>query len=151
KISVKLGQGGFRKNNIGKAAFERGVSAMLKLDSLIKKHKVEKTVAFATSAIRSSSNGEDFVRRIYQETGIEITVISGLREADFIFNGVTHSMHFGTEKRLVLDIGGGSIEFIIGNENEIFWKQSYNLGIARLLEKIKPSNPITSKEIEQLN
>jgi exopolyphosphatase/guanosine-5'-triphosphate,3'-diphosphate pyrophosphatase len=75
-------------------------------------------------------------------------VISGEREAELIFQGVKLTSVLSEEKYLILDIGGGSNELIIGNINQIFWKRSYPLGMARLIEKFRPSDPITIEEIE---
>jgi exopolyphosphatase/guanosine-5'-triphosphate,3'-diphosphate pyrophosphatase len=55
------------------------------------------------------------------------------------------------DKYLILDIGGGSNEFIIANSEEIFWKKSYPLGMARLIERFKPTDPITAKEVDEIN
>jgi exopolyphosphatase/guanosine-5'-triphosphate,3'-diphosphate pyrophosphatase len=77
-----------------------------------------------------------------------VEVISGEREAELIFQGVKLTAVLNPEKYLILDIGGGSNELIIGNADQIFWKRSYPLGMARLIEKFKPSDPITIEEIE---
>ena len=76
-----------------------------------------------------------------------VNIIPGEREAEMIYKGVRLSMQIGEEPVLILDIGGGSNEFIIANNKKIFWKQSYNLGMARMVEKFKPNDPITSEEV----
>ena len=150
KISVKLGQGGINENHIAERPFRRGIKALKRHKETIEKYGVEKTLAFATSAIRSSDNGEDFVRAAKEKTGIEVEVISGDREAELIYYGVRSAAKMSNTPSLIMDIGGGSTEFIIANKEKIFWKQSFLLGVARLLEKFKPSDPITKEEIKQI-
>ena len=84
-------------------------------------------------------------------TGIEIENIPGDREAELIYLGVKQTHPLNQGKYLILDIGGGSNELIIADKNQIYWKRSYELGIARLLEIFKPSDPIKPTEIEKIN
>ena len=107
---------------------------------------MEKNFAFATSAIRTASNGKEFLAKAKQETGIDITMISGDKEAELIYYGVRNALALTDETSLIIDIGGGSTEFIIANKNKIIWKQSFLLGAARLLEKFNPSDIITEVE-----
>ena len=148
KISVKLGEGGINKNYILPEAMNRGIAALKEYKSIIEKYKAEKVKALATSAIREASNGTDFIKRAKAETGIEPQIISGGKEAEYIYYGVRDAVKMGEELSLVMDIGGGSTEFIIANKNGIVWKQSFLLGVARLLEKFKPSDPIKESEIK---
>jgi exopolyphosphatase/guanosine-5'-triphosphate,3'-diphosphate pyrophosphatase len=85
---------------------------------------------------------------IQQRFNIEVEVISGDREAELIYHGVKQAVKLTQEKVLILDIGGGSNEFIIADHDNIYWKKSYPLGVARLLAKFKPSDPISIEEIE---
>lgn len=150
KISVKLGEGGIDKNFITPAAFQRGIDAIKEYQLIIEKYKVQKVVAIATSAIRGASNGAEFVGKIKAETNIDVQVISGEREAELIYYGVRKAVKMTDEISLIIDIGGGSTEFIIANDKQIFWKYSFLLGAARLLERFNPSDPITDNEIESL-
>ncbi len=150
KISVKLGEGGIGKGFITPEAFKRGVDAIKEYKQIIEKYDVHKVNAIATSAIRGASNGIEFVAKIKEETSIEIQIISGDREAELIYLGVRQAVHFDDKLSLIMDIGGGSTEFIIANDKHIFWKQSFLLGAARLLEMLNPSNPITDDQIESL-
>lgn len=151
KIPVKLGEGGINNNVISHTPFLRGVEAMRLHKAAIDEHKVETIYAFATSAIRSAKNGKEFVKRIKAETGIDIKVISGKKEAELIYYGVRQAYEMGKAKHLVMDIGGGSTEFVIANSQKIYWKHSFDLGAARLLERINPSEPITEGEVKKLN
>lgn len=150
KIPVKLGEGGFSDGLISETAFQRGILAIKNLKEKIDRFEVDHILAFATSAIRSSNNGIDFIRKVYEETGVTISVISGDREAELIYYGVRNAVNIGNEKVLIMDIGGGSTEFIIADQQQIWWKHSFDLGASRLLELMNPSDPIKSEEIRKL-
>jgi exopolyphosphatase/guanosine-5'-triphosphate,3'-diphosphate pyrophosphatase len=150
KIPVKLGEGGINQGEIVQAAFERGVNAVMTHDNRILEYGVKKTFAFGTSALRTAKNGALFLSTIKVKTGIDIEIITGDREAELIYYGVrqTHPMNPGIY--LILDIGGGSNEFIIADHNQIYWEKSYDLGIARLLDRFKPSDPVLPEEINRI-
>ena len=148
KISVKLGEGGIDKGFIAPAAFQRGVEAIKSYQKIIKKYDVDKIIAIATSAIRGASNGVEFVLKIKEESNIDVQIISGEKEAELIYFGVRQAVKMNSETSLIIDIGGGSTEFIIANNKKIFWKQSFLLGAARLLEMFNPSDPITNVQIK---
>jgi exopolyphosphatase/guanosine-5'-triphosphate,3'-diphosphate pyrophosphatase len=150
KYPARLGEGGIHKATITNEAMKRGVEALTTHLITISEYQVESIFCFATSAIRSATNGADFVRRVKQELGLTIRVIPGDEEAQTIFDGVKQVVPLGESYSLIMDIGGGSIEFIIANKNGIAWKDSYNLGVARLLEQFSPSDPIKPKEIETI-
>lgn len=150
-IPVKLGQGGMASGVIAEIPFQRGIAALENFSVEIKKHAPQKVIAYATAAIRKALNGNDFVDEAFRQTGIQLTVINGNREAELIYYGVKHAVNLTHEKVLIMDIGGGSVEFIICNKNEIFWKQSFEIGAALLLEKFKPSDPVTHHDIEKIN
>jgi exopolyphosphatase/guanosine-5'-triphosphate,3'-diphosphate pyrophosphatase len=148
KLPVKLGKNGIDKKEIRPDAITRGLNAIDRHLHTIREHNVERTYAYATSGVRSAKNGEQFVRMIMQRFNLEVEVISGDREAELVYQGVRQAVRMNGEKALILDIGGGSNEFIIADAENIYWKKSYPLGVARLLAKFKPSDPITIEEIE---
>ncbi|HEX2396436.1 MAG TPA: hypothetical protein VHI78_13900 [Bacteroidales bacterium] len=148
KLPVKLGKSGIDKKEIRPDAITRGMNALERHLNTIQEFKSDKTYAFATSGIRSARNGEQFVKMIHQRFGMEVEIISGDREAELIYHGVKQAVNLNEEKVLILDIGGGSVELIIADKETIFWKKSYPLGVARLLAKFKPSDPISIEEIE---
>jgi exopolyphosphatase/guanosine-5'-triphosphate,3'-diphosphate pyrophosphatase len=150
KISVRLGAGGFEQHVLTEASIQRGMEAFIKFKAIIKEYNCTSTFAFATSAVRDAANKSYFVERVKKELQIDIHVISGDKEATYIFLGVQQALDIGHEKALILDIGGGSLEFVIANKHQIFWEASFNLGVARILEKFKISDPITSAQITQI-
>lgn len=147
KYPAKLGKGGINDNRIVPEAIERGMTALKTHINTMKPYGVDKVVCIATAAIRSAKNGDEFVRKVKDELGLTISVVDGQKEAQLIFDGVKQVVPIGSEQVLILDIGGGSNEFIIANKDGIKWKHSFDLGIARLLDRFKPSNPITNDEV----
>ena len=150
KVGVKLGEGSFEKKYITEAAMQRAFLALEAQITAIKNQYCDKVLAFATSAVRSASNAEDFVRKVKERYGITIHVIDGDREATMIYNGVQLSGALSNDNALIMDIGGGSTEFVAANDEEILWKRSYELGVSRLLEKHQPENPITPETLLEI-
>jgi exopolyphosphatase / guanosine-5'-triphosphate,3'-diphosphate pyrophosphatase len=146
KVPVKLGENGITEGIISPEAFQRGIDSVKYFHGIIKVQKIEEVYAFATSAVRRASNRDDFMAAVKDATGIKIDVISGDKEAEYIYYGVHQAVELGEETSLIMDIGGGSVEFILGNAKEIFWKGSFDVGAALLLEKFRPSDPITEDE-----
>lgn len=144
-VPVRLGQGRINDNIIIPEAFQRGIETLKEFKQKIDIHQVDQIRATATSAVRSAANGQDFVTAAKTEAGIVIDVISGDQEAEYIFNGVKATgVINGTS--LIMDIGGGSTEFIICSEDQLLWKKSYNIGAARLLQAYFNSDPISSSD-----
>jgi len=150
KVGVKLGSGGINNKIITPEAFHRALDGIAKHLETIHRLKATKIIATATSGIRSAENGKELVNQIRKQFGIDVQIISGDEEAELIYRGIKQTVTFDTNFDLILDIGGGSNEFIIANKNGLHWKQSFNLGIARLLGKFNPSDPITNDEIEKV-
>lgn len=151
RVPVKLLKGSGQDNRIQPEAFDRGLQALKDFSAKIAEHTVAKVNAFATSAVRSAPNGADFIQAVRAQTGIDVTLISGDQEAEYIYYGVRPSIPVQEEPVLILDIGGGSNEFIIANREKIFWKQSFNLGAARMLEKFQPADPFDEQTIQTLS
>ncbi len=150
-ITVKLGEGGIEKGFITEAAFDRGLSAMKQFKKSIDYFQVKFVRVVATSAMRTARNGSVFLDKIRSVTGINPEIISGEREAELIYQGVRAAIKMGNEKCLIIDIGGGSVEFIICNAMQVFWKKSYDIGAARMMEKFHHSDPISEEDINKLN
>lgn len=144
-LPVRLGEGKINDNFIIQEAFERGLLALEKFSLLIKEHEVELVKAIATSAIRSAENGNSFIKAAKNYAGIDIEVISGDEEAEYIFKGV-RATGVVDQTSLIMDIGGGSTEFIICDKEALLWKKSYNIGAARLMQAFFHSDPITTTD-----
>ena len=135
KAGVRLGEGGISQGIITPEAYARALHTLGGFKEEIELHEVPEVRATATSAMRVTSNGPDLVRDIFEQTGIRVEVIPGAREAELICAGVRQAVDLGTEPHLIMDIGGGSVEFIIADKTIIFWKQSFEIGAQRLLDK----------------
>lgn len=144
-LPVQLGQGRINENLIIPEAFERGIEALKGFKKEIDAQQVTIVRATATSAVRSAGNGKDFVTAALRIAGIAIEVISGEDEAAYIFNGVKATGVIN-QQSLIMDIGGGSTEFIICNQHGPLWKKSYNIGAARLLQAYFHSDPISEED-----
>lgn len=150
QVPVKLGEGGIEHGHITDAAINRAFTALEKFKHYIDLFEISKVTALATSAIRDAKNGNYFIQLVEEKLSIKIEAISGDEEAEYIYNGVKHSFNFLDENVLVMDIGGGSVEFIVGKKNSILFKTSLNIGAARLIALMPHSNPITDAEINRI-
>ncbi len=150
KEAVKLGKGGITRQVITSDAIKRAMSALEKHYKIIKDHEVEKIYAYATSAVREASNGKTFLDNVKEKFDLYVNIIPGDREAELIYKGVRQSCKFNSKKYLILDIGGGSNEFIIADNKKIYWKESFKLGMARQLELFKPDDPISPNLILEI-
>lgn len=150
RISVRLGEGGINSGLIAETPYQRGIKAMEQFKEQLAAFQVDQVLAFATSAIRDAKNGQDFVKEVFQKTGIQIEIIDGYQEADLIYKGNAAALKLGKQTSLIMDIGGGSNEFILCNKQEVFWKGSFRVGAARLLEMFPHSNPILKSEMAEI-
>lgn len=151
RLAVKIGMGGINDGIITEAGFDRALLAMQSFRNAMDNHQVTATYAFGTSALRNARNGQQIADRIKALTGIDVNIISGEQEAHYIYLGVRAALGLAHDKNLIVDIGGGSVEFIIADHDNVFWKRSYEIGAQRLLEKYQKHDPIWPEEIEQLN
>lgn len=147
QIPVKLGEGGIDKQLIAAAAFERGQRALEEFRATLNQWDCKELRVVATSAIRNASNGDLFIEEAKKRSQIEIKTISGLEEAKWIARGVMHSLPPMESPYLIMDIGGGSVEFILCHQGEIKHKQSIDIGAARLLAKFNPSDPLNRVDL----
>ena len=145
EIPVFLGKDGLEKGVIGKEAFDRGLLAMDRIIETTRSHNVSEVKGFGCSTFRNAKNAKDFIRSA-AEKGVAIEVLAGGDEASIILDGVRLAIPFTSKPALVMDIGGGSIEFILATNNALMWKQSFEIGVTRIRERIPISDPITLDE-----
>lgn len=150
KKSVKLGEGGLIDNKIADSAFQRGVKVFSEFVKIARDHKVDHISAVATSAVRSTINGPDFVKKVFDKTGVMIQVINGDTEAQYIFKGVNLALEEINQPVLIMDIGGGSTEFIMAEDNQVIWKRSFDLGASRIIQELKPDDPVSQEDITKI-
>jgi exopolyphosphatase/guanosine-5'-triphosphate,3'-diphosphate pyrophosphatase len=152
KFIAKIGKGGISKGILSDEAYHRTLQALQHFRNQIDKFGVpdENITAMATSAIRNASNGKQLVAEIYQQTRICLQVISGDKEAEYIYYGVRSAVPIGNTVSMIMDIGGGSVEFIICTQDTIFWKQSFEIGAQRLLDIFMHTDPIADYAVQKL-
>lgn len=150
KRGVKLGKNGINRKTISPDAWERGMATLADYASEIQQYAPDKVVATATSAMRNAGNGQEFIKTAFEKFAIPIRIIDGKEEARLIYTGVSHAVPIGKEPVLIMDIGGGSIEFIIADNTGILWHNSFEAGASRLLELYNPSEPITEAQVEAI-
>jgi exopolyphosphatase/guanosine-5'-triphosphate,3'-diphosphate pyrophosphatase len=145
---VRLGEEGLEK--IGIAAFKRGIEALQKFRGIMDLFEVVAYKAYGTSALRNAVNADVFIRTAEQKAGILVEVIPGRREAELIFEGTKKSGAVGSTPVLVVDVGGGSVEFIIGTMNTIHFYASLKIGVAFLYKRFHHTDPLSVDIIEQM-
>lgn len=146
---VKLAEGGI--GMISKAAFDRGLKTLAIFKESLDKFEVTNVRAIGTAALRTAANGRDFMDTVRSQTGISIELISGQEEAEIIYKGVKAAVPFSTANHLIIDVGGGSVEFILADHLQVHWMQSFPIGAAILFKEFHHHEPIQSHEINQLN
>lgn len=148
KQAVKIGEKGINVNLITTEACQRAIITLLDFKNIIEAFgKIDSIEIYATSAFRNAENATEICDIILKETGFKVNIISGEEEAAMIFEGVKLSGAIDeTENGLIIDIGGGSVEFIICTQNQIYWKESFEIGGLRLLELFHKSEPISVDE-----
>lgn len=144
RTPVGLGLGGINTNTIAQEAFLRGIDTVINYKNICLKNDIKEIKAFGTSALRGAENAKQFIDEIHAKTGIQIEVIDGLREAEFIFKGVQTAHQF-TSPSFIMDIGGGSTEFIYVKDNEAVDKKSFDIGVSRILQKFELKDPLSEE------
>ena len=150
KIPVKIGDKGISDGKISKEAWSRAMDSLYYIRELIERENIKDIYSIATSAIRNARNGNNFLADVKDRIGFDIITIDGDTEADYIYHGVRLGINLGLEPVLIMDIGGGSVEFIIGNSSAIFWKQSFEIGVQRLFDRYHIHDPLKKQDISKL-
>ena len=150
KEMVRLGAGGLDGRSLTEAAMTAALQTLAKFRRLADSHKVDETVAAATSAIREADNGGDFIAEVAKRTGIKINVISGDEEARLIHMAAVYGVHMGGSPAVVIDIGGGSIEVSLGTASHLTHARSFKLGVIRLTERFVRSEPMSDRDERRL-
>lgn len=150
KSAVKLGEGGIQKGYIEHAPFQRAMRTLERFKRLTRFFKCESVFVFATSAVRKASNQAEFLGEIKSSFDWEVEILDGNKEADFIYQGVKKAINLDSNAQVIMDIGGGSVEFCIADETGVLWKRSHEIGVSWLLQTYPPSDPITKSEIDKL-
>ena len=134
RVPLRLGQDSFKKGKISKENILRLLDSIKSFKLLMKVHKVEKYLAYATSALRSSSNGREIVALILKKTKIRVEIITGKKEAQLI----TNNQSFLKKDNIYcfVDVGGGSTELTLIKNQEIIISKSFKIGGVRLINNL---------------
>lgn len=136
RVPIRLGQDSFTVGEISEENIARMVDAMTAFRLLMKVHKVEKYLAFATSAMREAYNGKEVVEIIKEQAGINIEIIDGKKEAVIIASTDLHHLLKSDKTYLYVDVGGGSTEFSLFSDGKIVVSKSFKAGTVRLLNEM---------------
>jgi exopolyphosphatase/guanosine-5'-triphosphate,3'-diphosphate pyrophosphatase len=150
KDTVRLGDRDPRTGDLTPEAMERAIKALQRCQKLAKSFNAEQIVAVATSATREAPNGQDFIKRVDAELGLFVNLISGQEEARRIYLGVLSGMEFNNHPHIIIDIGGGSTELILGDSHEPRTLSSTKVGAVRLTAEFITTDPISSSEFQYL-
>jgi exopolyphosphatase/guanosine-5'-triphosphate,3'-diphosphate pyrophosphatase len=148
KEMVRLGSGPGDMKRLAPDAIDRGVAA-LKRFRQVADISGASIRAVATSAVREAENRDEFVRRAHDDANIDVEVVTGVEEARLIHLGVLQAVPVEGDQVLLIDIGGGSTEFVVGQGTEILEARSLKLGAIRLTSRFFPDEPLTSAQVKQ--
>lgn len=145
ELPVFLGRG-IEDGTLAEDAMERGLDALRAHLATARELGVGHVHAVGTSALRNARNSGEFLRRAQAEVSLTVEVVDGDSEAELILDGVRLAVPFTDRPMLVMDIGGGSIEFILATRHALMWKRSFELGVTRLRARVPFSEPPTLEE-----
>ncbi len=150
KSTVRLGE---RDRKTGKLTHEarlRSLAALRRCQEIAQGHHVDQIIVVATSAVREAPNGHAFIQEVEAELGLRINLISGEEEARRIYLGVLSGMEFQNQPYVIIDIGGGSTELVLGDSHGPRTLSSTKVGAVRLSEEFLTTDPINTREFERL-
>jgi exopolyphosphatase / guanosine-5'-triphosphate,3'-diphosphate pyrophosphatase len=144
---TRLGTGFYETRRLQLAAISKTARAVASFVTQARQMNAPSVRVIATSAAREAVNAADLTDAIEQAAGLKVEIISGEREADLAFRGVTTMPELANQPLMLLDVGGGSTEFILGQGEQRHFCRSFPLGTLRLLEELSPSDPPGAQEL----
>ena len=150
KQLVKLGDKDIRSNRVSDEAVQRIEKCFSHFKQIITSFDTEKVRIVATSAVREAGNKIEILERLCNQTGWVVKVLTGDKEAQLIFKGVLLALDNLEKPTIILDIGGGSNELILAENNVISWKESKPTGMARVVNEFALSDPLKPEELKIL-
>jgi exopolyphosphatase/guanosine-5'-triphosphate,3'-diphosphate pyrophosphatase len=144
---TRLGSGFYETQQLQASAIEQTAKAVARFTERARELSAAEVRLIATSAARDAINKDALLEAIQTACGLRPEVISGDQEAEWVFQGVGSTVRFHGRKLMILDVGGGSMEIVLGEEDHHSFCQSFALGSVRLLEKIPPSDPPTTEDL----
>jgi exopolyphosphatase/guanosine-5'-triphosphate,3'-diphosphate pyrophosphatase len=150
KDMVRLGRRTLSRGRLSAEAIDAGLRTLANFRTLAERQGVTRITAVATSAVREAANGGDFIKQVEDDIGLRVKVIPGREEARLIYLGVRHAIDLSGKPTLIVDIGGGSVEFILIKGGEPVTLESHKIGVARLSERFLTSDPPDAKQVAAL-
>jgi len=151
KDMTRLGDGTFQQKRLSEAAMTRGIEVLRTLTTLARNKGFSTIVMTATSAVREANNGGQFIEAVAEHTQVRVRVITGQEEARLIYLGIRQSMELTETPSLMVDIGGGSVEIIMGTRDRLVEAQSLKLGAIRLKDQFLAKDPPSNSQLRELN
>ena len=146
KDTVRLGDRNLKTGELTPEAIERAMAALRRCKDLAVSFNADQIIGVATSAAREAPNGKQFLQRVESELGLFVNLISGQEEARRIYLGVLSGMEFNGHPHIIIDIGGGSTELILGDSHEARFLSSTKVGAVRLTQEYVTTDPISDEE-----
>jgi len=146
---VRLGKTGLGDGALSEAAMQDGLEALAKMTTIARLRGAERVVAVATSAVREAANGADFLARVKALTGLDVQLLTGVEEGRLIYRAVREVVDLGPETAVIVDIGGGSTEWITAQAGELDQVVSLTLGSLRCAAELK-GDPATPASLDRL-
>lgn len=137
--------------NFTESAMQRAFEALDTIKTICDNNNIETIIGIATEAFRVARNGKAFLQKVSEKYGFETKLISGDLEAELIYLGVKQRIKIGEKPHLIMDIGGGSVEFVVCTESKIIWEKSFPVGVSVLRTMFNHENPIQESNIEEIN
>ncbi|BAB75251.1 Ppx/GppA phosphatase family protein [Anabaena sp. FACHB-709] len=150
KETVRLGDRNIATGELKPEVMAKAIATLKRFQEVAKTANAETLIAVATSAVREAPNGKDFLHQIETELGLSVDLISGQEEARRIYLGVLSGMEFHNQPHLIIDIGGGSTELILGDTQEPRTLTSTKVGAVRLTSELITTDPISNIEFQYL-
>jgi exopolyphosphatase / guanosine-5'-triphosphate,3'-diphosphate pyrophosphatase len=150
KDTVRLGDCEAKTGCLKPEVMERAITTLRRFQDIAKTFNAEQIIAVATSAVREAPNGRDFLTRVSDELDLNVSLISGQEEARRIYLGVLSGMEFNNQSQVIIDIGGGSTELILGDSSEPLCLTSTKIGAVRLTGEFVKTDPISREEFAYL-
>jgi len=148
KEIVRLGSGSSDMKYLTEEAMSRGIETLRRFKKVADAYEAP-IRAIATSAVREALNQNEFIRRVYAELDIKIEIASGFEEARLIYLGIIQALPVHDKPLLMMDIGGGSTEYLAGKKREIFYENSLKLGAIRLTQRFFTGDELTDKKLKE--
>lgn len=149
--TVRLGDRCFQTGNLKPELMERALASLSRCQQLAASYNADHIIAVATSAVREASNGRAFIQQIQQELNLSVDLVSGQEEARRIYLGVLSGMELNNRPHIIIDIGGGSTELILGDSHEPRFLSSTKVGAVRLSAEYVTTDPISEQEYQYLH